>query len=211
MTSNGPRWSRLSVHRRSRSIEAASIWSTPVSRKTLRNPSFSSAFIDRRSAERWFRTTCGPKSRSGRAALRSWQISGGTSKTTAIAKTWCSRASASSGARASRWTLVASITVSFPSFSRSDAIEWRTANAAPVAVWSFSSSDTKARQESEDTTSVAPKWRRGERRLPRTRHADQHDEAEVGDLDRGHRENTAIWVGEPTSGSSGPMGANSTE
>ena len=44
----------------------------------------------------------------------------------------------------------------------------------------------------------------GEGGLARARHPDQRDERELGDLDD-HRENTAIWVGEPTSGSDGPI------
>jgi hypothetical protein len=62
-----------------------------------------------------------------------------------------------------------------------------------------------------------------ERRLARSRGADQHHQAQLGDGDahpgragrpdiggRAHRANTAIWVGGPTSGSSGPTGRCST-
>jgi hypothetical protein len=48
-----------------------------------------------------------------------------------------------------------------------------------------------------------------ERRLARPGHADQHDEADLGDRE-GHRRNTAIWVGAPWLASSGPMPACST-
>ena len=68
---------------------------------------------------RWLRTTCGPKSRSGRDAVAlladvaragraRWRPAG----------TWYSRASSTSGLRASGWTLVASMTVSRPAASR---------------------------------------------------------------------------------------------
>ena len=73
---------------------------------------------DRRSASDWRRMTWGPKARSVRVSLRSRQIRSGMLSTIATGMVWCSRASRTSDARASRWTLVASITVSKPRFSR---------------------------------------------------------------------------------------------
>jgi hypothetical protein len=49
----------------------------------------------------------------------------------------------------------------------------------------------------------------GQRGLAAARGADQHHQRELGDMQLGHRaplENSAAWVGAPTSGSSGPMG-----
>lgn len=43
----------------------------------------------------------------------------------------------------------------------------------------------------------------GEGRFPGTGRTDEHDERELGEIDL-HRSNTAIWVGEPTTASSGP-------
>lgn len=45
----------------------------------------------------------------------------------------------------------------------------------------------------------------GEAGLARARDPHQSDQREVGERDLGHRENTAIWVGWPSSSSSGPM------
>jgi hypothetical protein len=50
-----------------------------------------------------------------------------------------------------------------------------------------------------------------ERRLPRPRHPDECDEAELGDLEDGHLVNTAICVGNPTAGSSVPTPESTTE
>jgi hypothetical protein len=49
----------------------------------------------------------------------------------------------------------------------------------------------------------------GERALAGAARADQYDEAGLGELDP-HRSNTAICVGGPTSGSSGPTGRKRT-
>ena len=151
------------------------------------------------------RTTCGPKSRSGRAALRSGHTRSGTSSTIATGSTSCSRASATSGLRASGCTLVASTTVSRPAaepLARRCSAARRT--RAVVAVWSFSSSATSPRQKSEEITSVGRKCRRGERRLARAR---RRRRARPGDSSgmatmRRHRVNTAICVGGPDLGSS---------
>jgi hypothetical protein len=51
-----------------------------------------------------------------------------------------------------------------------------------------------------------PEMPAGEVRLARPGHADQDDEARLGDPQLGHRMNTPIWVGAPTSGSSSPTG-----
>src|SRR5690606_13299933 len=47
-------------------------------------------------------------------------------------------------------------------------------------------------------------------RLARAGHADQHHEPVVGNADLGHRVNTPICVGGPTSGSSPPTGTYRT-
>ena len=48
------------------------------------------------------------------------------------------------------------------------------------------------------------------RRLAGAGGTNQRDQRQVRDLDRAHRWNTPIWVGGPSSGSTGPMGRNST-
>ena len=55
--------------------------------------------------------------------------------------------------------------------------------------------------------------RAGERRLARSGHADQQDQAQLGDAQLGHGSalvNTASWVGGPASGCSGPTGRKRT-
>ena len=52
-----------------------------------------------------------------------------------------------------------------------------------------------------------------ERRLARSGHADQQDQAQLGDAQLGHGSafvNTASWVGGPASGCSGPTGRKRT-
>ena len=51
---------------------------------------------------------------------------------------------------------------------------------------------------------------RRERRFARAARADQHHQRELGNGDLRHRQNTAIWVGGPTSGSASPTGSNRT-
>jgi hypothetical protein len=53
----------------------------------------------------------------------------------------------------------------------------------------------------------------GEGCLARAGGADEGDDGEVGDLElhgHGHRRNTPIWVGAPSSGSTGPIAVSST-
>jgi hypothetical protein len=45
-------------------------------------------------------------------------------------------------------------------------MNWRTANASAVALWSFSSSATRPRQKSEEITSVGAKCRRAKVLFP---------------------------------------------
>ena len=67
----------------------------------------------------------------------------------------------------------------------------RTANASDVAAWSFSSSETRPRQKSEEMTSVALKCSRANVLLPEPGRANEHNEAGVRERDP-HRLNTAI-------------------
>ena len=76
------------------------------------------------------------------------------------------RASATSGLRASCWTLVASTTVSRPAASRLPATKCSMSKASPVADWSFSSSDTSPRKKSDDRISVGLKCVRANVDLP---------------------------------------------
>jgi len=86
--------------------------------------------------------------------IPAWQISSSTLNTTATGSTSCSRASSTSGARASACTLVASTTVNSPRASRFPTMYRNTSNASLVASKLFSSSLTNPRQKSDDTTSV---------------------------------------------------------
>jgi hypothetical protein len=79
------------------------------------------------------------------------------SSTIATGSTWWARASSISGRRASGCTLVASTTVSRPSLSRRAATSCSAPNASAVTAWSFSSSLTRPRKKSEDSTSVGRK------------------------------------------------------
>ena len=166
MTSNGPASCRRSLYSLVRVIAAASTSSGVRSTWTARNPSRASPRRPRRSWPRWRRSTCGPKSRSGRVLLRSAHSFSGRSSTIATGSTSCSRASRTSGRRASGWALVASITVSRPEASRLPAMNWSTSNASGVADWSFSSSATRPRQTSEEITSVGLKCARANVDLP---------------------------------------------
>src|SRR5258708_38908132 len=70
------------------------------------------------------------------------------------------------GLRASTCTFVASITTSLPVVSRFEAMKYRTSKASFVAAWLFSSSDTRPRQKSEESTSVGRKCFRAKLDLP---------------------------------------------
>ena len=86
------------------------------------------------------------------------------------------------------------------------------ANASFVAVWSFSSSATNARQVSDDRTSVGLKCLPRERTIFPTRRPDEHDERELRNrlivLVRLSSMKIAICVGGSPRGSSGPIGRN---
>ena len=82
------------------------------------SPRPSGARSERRSCCACCRATCGPKSRSGRPRFRSWQSRSGRLSTIATGRQWNSRASSTSGLRASGCTFVASTTVSRPAASR---------------------------------------------------------------------------------------------
>ena len=84
----------------------------------------------------------------------------------ATGRQWNSRASSTSGLRASGWTFVASTTVSRPSASRLRAMKCSNSNASFVTAWSFSSSQTIPRQASDDSTSVGRKCLRANVLLP---------------------------------------------
>src|SRR4051794_18674851 len=157
MMSNGPRSDLRLFHSGCRSIETCSTSSGVFSTWTYRKPSRSSPRRPRRSCIDWLRTTCGPKSRSGRARFRSWQTSSRSRSTIATGSTSCSRASSTSGRRASGCTFVASMTVNSPRASRLPATYCSTSNASPVAAWLFSSSLTSPRQKSDEITSVGLK------------------------------------------------------
>ena len=73
---------------------------------------------------------------------------------------------ATSGLRASGCTFVASTTVSRPAASRLPAMKCSTSKASLVAAWSFSSSETRPRQKSDDSTSVGLKCLRAKVDLP---------------------------------------------
>ena len=167
---------------------------------------------ERRSWLRWLRTTCGPKSRSGRARLRSWQTAPAGRARSPPAGTWYSRASATSGLRASGWTLVASTTVSRPRASRLRGDEVQHVEGVVVAAWSFSSSETSPRQKSDDRTSVGLKCA-ARTSTCRSRTAPIRTTSdEFGDRERQSfiGVNTAICVGAPTSASSAPTGTKRT-
>ena len=97
-------------------------------------------------AARCWRMTCGPKSRSARPRLRSWQSCSGRSSTIATGRQWYSRASSTSGLRASGCTLVASTTVSRPRGQPLAGDEVQHLEGVVVAAWSFSSSRDQPRQ-----------------------------------------------------------------
>ncbi len=90
----------------------------------------------------------------------------------------------------------------------------RTAKASAVAAWSFSSSATRPRQKSEEITSVGAKWRAAKLLLPLPEAPTSTTRLGSGrsilSVRPAHRLNTAIWVGGPTSGSSGPTGTRRT-
>ena len=195
------RSARRSAHSGARTISTSSSGLTTC---VKRKPSFCRWRSERRRSRVWRRMTCGPKARSGRVALRAWHVASGVSRTIAAANRSCSRAIRTSAARDSCWTLVASMTVSRPRASRRDVISCSTANASLVASWSLGSSATSARQKSELTLRRQEMAGR-ERALAGAGGADQHDEAGIAQLDL-HRSNTAICVGGPASGSSGPTG-----
>ena len=155
--SNGPCSPVLSFQSGTLSTVASCTSSGDSMTKTWRKPSFRRPRSDRRSCDDWLRTTCGPKSRSGRSRFRSWQTRSGKFKTTATGRQWYCRASSTSGLRASGWTLVASMTVSRPRASRLPVMKRRTSKASLVMAWSFSSSETIPRQKSEERTSVGLK------------------------------------------------------
>ena len=71
----------------------------------------------------------------------------------------CSLATLTSELRASRCTLVASMTVRRPARRRFAAMKLSSSKASGVAVWSLGSSATIALQTSEETTSVGLKCR----------------------------------------------------
>ena len=75
--------------------------------------------------------------------------------------------------------------------------------ASQVAAWSFSSSDTSPRKKSEEITSNGRKWWRRTWTCP-TRSRRPGPPRRARGIGTQSRLNTAIWVGEPTSGSSGP-------
>ena len=152
-------------------------------------------------------STCGPASRSVRAARRASHSSSGRSSTIATTGSEQRRASAISGARAPACTLVASTTVNRPRSSRFATSRCSTWNAASVADWSFSSSDTSARHASDDTISVVRKCCRArvdfpllvgpisrtregsgmDRRMERARVADGRTRGEPGSCPRRRR------------------------
>src|SRR6266567_3143501 len=84
----------------------------------------------------------------------------------AIGRQCYSRARANKGLRDSGSTLVASTTVSLPAARRLAAIKCSTANASLLAPWSFSSSETRPRQKSDESTSVGLKCLRAKVDLP---------------------------------------------
>ena len=197
MMSNGPagRGGRstagaLGRSRRSTSSGRRSTWTSGSPR--ARRPR-----SERRSSRRWRRMTCGPNSRSGAVALRSWQIASGMSSTIATGRTWCSRASATSGARASGCTLVASITVSRPRAQARAGDRRAAARTRPrCAVWSFASSATSAAAGVGRQDLGRQEVRGARTSLARAAGADQHDEAQLGNRDRrSSLGNTAICVG----------------
>ena len=72
--------------------------------------------------------------------------------------------------------------------SRFAAMKCSTSKASLVAAWSFSSSETRPRQKSEDRTSVGLKVLPREVDLPRAGGADQHHQRELGNRDLHRRE-----------------------
>ena len=115
--------------------------------------------------------------------------------------------SATSGLRASALHVGGVDDVSRPAASRLAATKCSTSKASSVAAWSFSSSQTRARQKSEDSTSVGLKCLRANVTCPTRwgRPATTRLGSEI--VDR-HRVNTPICVGGPTPGPPGrPAGS----
>ena len=98
----------------------------------------------------------------------------------ATGRQWYSRASSTSGLRASGCTLVASMTVSRPSASRLAATKCSTSKASFVAAWSFSSS-RPGRGRRRTTAPRSAGSACGRTCSCRSRGADQDDEGELGD------------------------------
>ena len=144
-------------------------------------------------------------SRSARAAT-----SAVTSRTIATGNTWCSRARRTSGLRASRLH-VRGIDDGQP--ARAQAVCRRSRAGRERFLGDRLIVRVVAHQRATGVGGdhfgrLEVSCR--ERRLARAAHADQHDEREFGDRDLGHRSNTAICVGGPTSGSRVPTGRNRT-
>ena len=208
--SNGPASSRRSFHSLRRWIVAASIASTESRMCTRENPS---RFIPRSPRLSWLYcclTTRIPKSRSGRDSLRSPATLVGTLRTIATARQSCSRARWTRLLRASAWTLVASTTVRRPRASRfprdvAQHVEGVARRVLVVLVVGDQTATEVGRHHLRGQEVLAR-----ERRLAGPRHTDEHHETQLGDIQCGHRVNTPICVGAPTSASTVPTGSNST-
>ena len=164
--SNGPCSCFKLFHSGWRSMTAASIASNDFSTWTWRNPSRSSPRNEQCNCWDCWQMTCGPKSRPERVLFRSCATRSGTSSTMATGRQWNSRAICTNGSRDSGCTFVASTTVSLPAASRLRAMNCSSSKASFVAAWLFSSSDTMARQSSDDRISVGLKCFRANVLLP---------------------------------------------
>ena len=114
MMSNGPCSSRLSFQSGSPLDDGRLDFLGSLEDEDVREALPLQPRRDRRNCDLCWRITCGPKSRSSRPRFRSWQTFSGRLNTMATGRQWYSRASWTSGLRASGWTFVASTTVELP-------------------------------------------------------------------------------------------------
>ena len=148
----------------------------------------------------WLRTTCGPKSRSGRSRFRSWQSRSGRSNTIAHGRQWYSRASSTSGLPRLRLD-VRRVDDRQPArgqpLARDEVERPRRRRSSRLVVLVVR--DERPAEVGREHLG-RPEVLARERRLARARRADEHDQREVGNLELRRcaprqRSNTAICVG----------------
>ena len=141
----------------------------------------------------------GRTARSGRLLFRSWQSRSGRSRTIATGRTWCLRASAISGLRAS---LLHVGRVDHGQPAAGQPLARRCSGAPRTRRWwrrrSFSSSDTRPRQKSEESDLGRLEVPAREGDLPEPDAPISTTRRELGNRRRfSHGVNTAICVGAP--------------